>query len=72
MSFTLLGRVDERYLNHQLRSASLAGNIGAVLATLLFGYRVWFDHVYRWDLLALALTIGGVKLGAMVWFGLRE
>jgi hypothetical protein len=71
MSLTLLGRVDERFLNHRMRSTSLAGNVGAVLATLLFSYRAWF-HVYRWDLLTVALTIVGVKLGAMVWFGLKD
>ncbi|HUH61686.1 MAG TPA: hypothetical protein VLZ50_01765 [Terracidiphilus sp.] len=73
MSLSILGRmVDERFLNHRLRSTSLAGIVGGVLASLLFAYRVWFSHVWSWDLLAVALTIVGVKLSAMVWFRLRD
>jgi protein-S-isoprenylcysteine O-methyltransferase Ste14 len=73
MSLPFVGRVvDERYLNHRLRSTSLAGIVGTVLALLLFEYHFFFDHVWNWDLLAVALAFVGVKLAAMVWFWLRD
>lgn len=73
MSVPILGRVvDERFLNHRLRSTSLAGIVGGVLASLLFAYRAYFNHVWSWDLLAVAVTFVGVKLAAMVWFRLRD
>jgi len=61
-------RIDERFLNHRLRSTSLAGIIGGVTASLLFVYRFYVDHVWSWDLLAIALTIVGVKMGMMLWY----
>jgi hypothetical protein len=73
MSIPILGRlVDERFLNHRLRSSSLGGIAGGVLASLLFMFRFYVNHVWNWDLLAVALTVVGVKLGAMLWFRLRD
>jgi hypothetical protein len=71
MSF-LARFVDERFLNHRLRSTSLAGITGGVLAICLFAYRYYVDHLWSWDLLAVALTFVGVKLITMVWFRLTD
>ena len=73
MNIPILGRtVDERFLDHRLRSTSLAGIVGGVLASLMFSYRAYFNHVWSWDLFAVAVTIVGVKLGAMAWYFLTD
>jgi hypothetical protein len=73
MSLTVFGRViDERFLNHRLRSSSLAGIIGGVVAILLFAYRFYRNHVWSWDLFTVAFTIVGVKLAAVVWYRLTD
>jgi hypothetical protein len=71
MSF-LARFVDERFLNHRLRSTSIAGITGGLLAIGLFAYRYYIDHLWSWDLLAVALTFVGVKLIAMVWYRLTD
>jgi hypothetical protein len=69
----LLGRnVDERFLRHRLHSTSLAGIIGGISALLLFSYRFYVNHVWSWDILAIALIIVGVKLSMMVWYLLSD
>jgi predicted membrane-bound spermidine synthase len=65
-------RVDERFLNHRLRSTSLAGIIGGVSASLLFLYRFYVNHVWSWDLLSIAIVIVGVKMGMMLWYLLTD
>ncbi len=73
MSFPIPGRaVDERFLNHRLRSSSLAGIAGGLLAIVLFEYHLLFRHVWNWDLLIVALTIAGVKMTAFVWYRLTQ
>jgi hypothetical protein len=69
MKIPLLGiAIDERFLNHRLRSTSLAGIVGAVVAVGLFEYRFFHDHFWSWDLLTVALTFVGVKLAVMGWY----
>jgi hypothetical protein len=65
-------RIDERFLTHRQRSTSLAGVMGGTVATLLFGYRYYFDHFWSWDLLAVSLTIVVIKLAAMTWYYLTD
>jgi hypothetical protein len=65
-------RIDERFLNHRLRSTSLAGIIGGITASLLFAYRFYVNHVWSWDLLSIALTIVGVKMAMMLWYVLTD
>ena len=73
MSFPILGKViDERFLTHRLRSTSVAGVVGGVLATLLFAYRYYVDHRWSWDLLAVSLTIVGVKMAVLLWYRLTD
>jgi predicted membrane protein len=70
---TLLARVvDERFLMHRLRSTSAAGIIGGVVAICLFAYRFYFNHRWSWDLMAVSLTIVGVKLAFMAWYHLTD
>ena len=73
MNIPILGKVvDERFLNHRLRSTSLAGITGGVLAIVLFAYHFYVNHVWSWDLFAVAMTIVGVKLAVMIWYRLND
>jgi len=73
MNIPILGRLlDERFLDRRRRSAGLAGVIGGVLATSLFAYRYYVDDVLSWDLLAVAVTIAGVKMTTFVWYLLTD
>jgi len=73
MKIPLLGvEIDERFLMHRLKSSSLAGIVGGVVAILLWSYRFYIDHVWSWDLFAVAVTFVGVKMTAMAWYRLRD
>jgi len=64
--------VDERFLEHRRRSSSLAGIIGGCLAICLWYYRFVFDHIWSWDLFAVALTIVGVKMSLFAWYRFND
>ena len=64
--------LDERFFAHRRRSTSYAGIAATELAILLFAYRHFVDHVWNWDLLAIALTFLAVKLGLMAWYYMTE
>ena len=64
--------IDERFLTHRLKSTSLAGIIGGVLAVGLFAYQHYANDVWRWDLFAVAATMATVKLAAMAWYRLTD
>jgi hypothetical protein len=69
----VLGKfVDERFLEHRRRSSSVAGIAAAVLALLLFDYRLLHDHVWAWDLLAVALTFLALKLSLFAWYRFND
>ena len=69
----ILSRViDERFLTHRLRSTSIAGVLGGVVAVALFAYRFYVDHVWSWDLLAVIITIVAAKLALMTWYFLTD
>jgi len=73
MIIPILGtEIDERFLMHRLKSTSLAGVIGGVSAVGLFAWRYYIDHVWSWDLFAVAVTIVGVKLAAMAWYHFKD
>ena len=64
----IFGRaVDERFLEHRLRSTSAGGIAGGVLAGVLFLYRYYVDHVWNVDLLAVLATIVVVKMAVLLW-----
>jgi hypothetical protein len=60
--------IDERFLSHRLRSTSIAGLTGGVVAIGLFAYRYSVDHFWSWDLFAVGATIALVKVALMIWF----
>jgi hypothetical protein len=69
----ILGRfVDERFLEHRRRSSSIAGIAGACLAVVLFEYRFFWNHIWSWDLLAIALTFIIIKMSLFTWFRFRD
>ncbi|MGB9122205.1 MAG: hypothetical protein WCE73_16400 [Candidatus Angelobacter sp.] len=69
----VLGRVvDERFLAHRRQSTSIAGIVGGVLSICLFEWRYFVNHIWSWDLLAVGLTIVGVKLALMVFYYLTD
>jgi hypothetical protein len=73
MTIPIVGRlIDERFLTHRLRSTSLAGIVGGLMAIVLFAYRFYVAHVWSWDLFAVAMTIVGVKLTMMIWYHLTD
>jgi hypothetical protein len=73
MNVPLIGRlIDERFLTHRLRSSSAGGITGGVVAICLFAYRFYHDQVWSWDLLAVSLTIVGVKLALMIWYRVTD
>jgi hypothetical protein len=42
--------------------------VATVVAIGLFVYRDYADCVWSWDLLAVALTLVGVKVALMAWY----
>ena len=63
---------DERFLMHRLRSTSIAGVMGGLLAVGLFAYNYYGNDVWRWDLFAVAATMAVVKLAAMAWYRMTD
>jgi hypothetical protein len=59
---------DERFLTHRLRSSTAMGIAGGILATVLWFYQFVFQHRFRWDLFAVAVTMAVVKQGFMLWY----
>ncbi|HTC56485.1 MAG TPA: hypothetical protein VK706_08760 [Candidatus Sulfotelmatobacter sp.] len=73
MKIPIVGTViDERFLNHRLKSTSLAGIIGGITAICLFAYRFYINHVWSWDLFVVVMTILGVKLTVMAWYRITD
>lgn len=65
----VLGKfIDERFLDHRRRSTSMAGIFCAILAIVLFEYRLFFDHTWNWDLFALAIAFVVVKMSLFTWY----
>lgn len=62
------GRIDERFLAHRLKSTSIAGVTGGVVAAGLWAYHYYFRDVWRWDLLAVVAVMAAVKITAMLWY----
>jgi hypothetical protein len=50
----------------------VAGVIGGVFAILLFAWRFYINHIWSWDILAIALTIVGVKMAMMAWYFITD
>ena len=68
----LIGTVDERFLAHRLRSTSIAGVTGGIVAVGLWAYHYYVNDFWRWDLFAVAATMAVVKIAAMLWYRLTD
>ncbi len=66
------GKPDERFLTHRLKSTSIAGVTGGLVAIGLWAYNYYFKDVWRWDLFAVAATIAAVKVAVMIWYRLTD
>jgi hypothetical protein len=64
--------VDERFLEHRRRSTSVAGIAGALVALVFFEYRIFHDHVIRWDLFAVVFVMAAVKISMMLWYRFKD
>jgi hypothetical protein len=64
--------VDERFLDHRRRSSSIAGIAAACLAVVLFEYRFFWNHIWSWDLLGIALAFVAIKMSLFTWFRFRD
>ena len=56
----------------RLRSTSIAGVMGGLIAVGLFAYQYYGKGIWRWDLFAVAATIAVVKLAAMAFYRLTD
>ncbi|HEX7422125.1 MAG TPA: hypothetical protein VF505_19745 [Thermoanaerobaculia bacterium] len=72
MKLPILGAIDERFLMHRLRSTSIGGIAGALLAAALFYYQLFVKHVSRWDLFAVVATMAVVKIAVLIWYRLSD
>jgi hypothetical protein len=69
----ILGKfVDERFLDHRLRSTSMAAIAGCLAAVGIFEYRLIFQHIVSWDLLSVVSAMAAIKVGMMLWFGFTD
>jgi hypothetical protein len=59
--------VDERFLEHRLRSSSWAGMAAAATAGGLFLYRHFHDGRWNYDLFAVLAVMVLVKFCALAW-----
>lgn len=64
--------VDERFLEHRRSSSSVAGIASACLAACLFEYRFFFNHVWSWDLLSIAVVFVVIKMSMFTWYRLND
>ena len=63
---------DDRFLMHRLKSTSTAGIATAVLAIVVFEYRLLRYHVWDWTLLAFGATFAVIKMTLMTWYYLTD
>lgn len=73
MRIPILGTVvDERFLTYRLRSSSVSGIVGALVAIGLFEYKLFMRHIWSWELLSVVGAMVVVKLSMMAWFLIRD
>ena len=69
MNIRIVGKsIDERFLQHRMRSTSYAGIAVAVGALCIFAYRFYVRHVWNWDLLGVGIAFVVIKLALMAWY----
>jgi hypothetical protein len=65
-------RIDERFLQHRFKATSHAAVVGALVAA---GWHFWefvVHDVFRWDLASVLIAMLVTKLGAVLYYRLRE
>jgi hypothetical protein len=73
MNVPILGKlIDERFLQHRLRSTSIAGIAGALLALGLWAYHFFAQGILNWELFAIAATVAVVKVILMIWYRVTD
>ena len=73
MNVPFLGwTIDERFLMHRLRSTSLGGMAGVLVAGALFFYSYFVHHLFKWDLFAIIATMAVVKISILCWYRLTD
>ncbi len=65
-------RFDERFQQHRFKSTSHAAVVGGVLAAGWFLYEHFAHGQFRWDLMSILLAMALTKIGAMVYYRLRD
>jgi uncharacterized membrane protein YccC len=71
MKLPIVGTIDERFLTHRLRSTSIGGLSGVLLAAVFFFYNI-AHHVIRWDLFAIVATAAVVKMAVLIWYRIND
>lgn len=64
--------VDERFLSHRRHASSFAGITVAVLALVVFEYRLLRYGQWDWDLAWVAVLFVVLKMAAFFWFRARD
>ncbi len=64
--------VDERFLEHRRRSSSIAGFAALILAACIFEYRLIFNQIVSWDLVAIILAFAVVKTSLCTWYRFKN
>ena len=73
MTIPIIGKfIDERFLDRRRRSTAIGGIAGVIVAVGLFEYRFFVNHIWSWDLFAVAISIVAVKMGLMVWYLIKD
>ncbi|MGZ7078682.1 MAG: hypothetical protein ACXVJT_04620 [Thermoanaerobaculia bacterium] len=72
MKLPILGTIDERFFMHRLRSTSIGGLTGMVLAAAFFFYHLFAEHTIRWDMFAIVATAAVVKMSVLIWYRLTD
>lgn len=63
--------VDERFLDHRRRASSVAGIVSAILALVLFEYRLLRYDIWDWNLFTVGLVFVVLKLGLFLFYRSR-
>jgi hypothetical protein len=72
MKVPILGTIDERFFMHRLRSTSIGGLAGTLLAAAFFFYYLFVDHSIRWDFFSIVVTVAVVKMSVLIWYRLTD
>ena len=64
--------IDERYLNHRLRSTSHAGVACALMVIGLFAWEHYVNGTFRADLLSIAVITAALKVTLLLWYRWKD